>query len=718
MNKELIKESIIDLFNKSQLWDLPKIIKFLGINNDEDIIMLKDVLKELEDDYEIMHNHQNQYGLLSAFKYAKGPIEIKDGGFGFVICELGDIHVYSSKTGTALNKDIVLVSYYETLQNRREGIVEKIITRNTIEVIGKVEKKRQAFIVRSNDKKINLVVYLINDKKASSGVGYIVKAHIDKYYPNNTADGHIEEIIGLYGDKGVDIDSIIAGTTIQVNFSEDALKEAKKIPQIVDVNKYNKRVDLLKYHIITIDGDDARDFDDAVRIEKLDNGNYLLGVYIADVSEYVKEGSFLDIDAFNRGTSIYLPDRVIPMLPIELSNGICSLNEGVNRLVMACDMEINSEGKVVNHHIYEGMIASFHRMTYNKVNAILEDNNHDLINQYLDIYQDLKDMAELSSILQNMRVNRGSFEFETSEPHLILDENGKVIKVENRQQRMAEQLIEEFMLIANETVAEAMTWLDVPFLYRVHDEPSEERINDFLLLINSLGIMKKANNKKSLPKILQSILMDKQVNSDPELKAIVNKSLLRSMAKAKYQENNIGHYGLASECYTHFTSPIRRYPDLLVHRLIKQFMLNDNQVNVDNPYKFYQTKVNQAGITSSAREREAENLERDCIKYKLVEYMEQFVGKMFEATISSITNWGMYVTMENSIEGLLAYENMPDLEYRIETVYGYVQGYPSQTIYRLGSKIRVKVLSVNKEKREIDLKLFKGGAEHVKKPRR
>lgn len=703
-----MKDRILELFNKENYKPstVHQIYNMLKLETSEEFIELVKTLNLLVDEYIIIHLPNDTFGILEKCGYTKGVIEIKEAGFGFVLSILGDIFIPEKYTSSAVNQDEVLISYKLDKSGRFEGRVEKIIKRNTLEIVGVVETKFKKKIVRSIDKKISVLVF-IKEKNDFHNIelGSVVRVKIDRFYENHTADGHVIKILGSADEPGMDITTLVENAGVLVDFSKETLDYVRSLPQDVKKEDYPNRVDLTDKLIITIDGDDARDFDDAVRIEKLNNGNFLLGVYIADVSEYVKENTAIDNDAFNRGTSIYLPDRVIPMLPKELSNGLCSLNENEVRLVLGCEMEINNLGIVVSHNIFEGLIKSSHRMTYNDVNSMLEDENEELIEKYYDIYPMLKTMEELSKILFNMRLERGAFEFATTEPKLILDEYGNVIDVQKRVQRTAENLIEEFMLITNETVAESMTWLDVPFLYRVHDEPSEEKINNFLLMISNLGYNIKIKNKKAMPKILQSILLESNEFDDIQ-KTVINQMLLRSMAKAKYQELNIGHFGLASKCYTHFTSDIRRYPDLLVHRIVKHFLLNDPQIDVENDYLYFQNKVHEAGIVSSLAERKAESLERECVKLKLVKYMQGHITDKFEGVISSIVNWGMFVTIKDVIEGLVSYEDMNDFEYDAEPNLGFVKCYPSKKIYRVGEKVLIKVIGVNIKKREINFKIL------------
>ena len=693
-----------------------QIFQLLNLKDSKEFTQLVKTLNQLEDEGEITHNSRGEYATFEKLNLAKGIIDVKDGGYAFVDTDLGGIFIKSDNINGAITYDEVLVEYYLDNLGRYEGKVVKIIKRNTRVIIGPVSRLRQNAIVRSIDSKIKLLVFIKEKDLKKAKVNDIVKVEITEYFPNMTADGKVVEVYGNKHLPGLDITSMVLSSGVPVEFPEDAKKEIKTIPNKIDseaiLQKNPKIRDLRDKLIITIDGDDAKDLDDAISLEYNDSGNYHLGVYIADVSHYVQEKSPLDTEALNRGTSVYLPDRVIPMLPKELSNGICSLNEKVDRLVMACLMEIDHDGKIINHDIFEAIINNKHRMTYSNVNAMLEDKNQAIRDAYFDIYPMLKQMNELAKTLRNKRIKRGSFEFESLEPRLILDQNGKVVDIVLRKQRSAEKLIEEFMLAANETVAEAMTWLNVPFIYRVHEEPSDEKITKLLETLDLFGYNVKIKNKKAMPKKLQEVLLslenDEEKDSEELSKdIIINQMMIRSMSKAKYQEYNIGHFGLASECYTHFTSPIRRYPDLLVHRLVKQFMLGEDEVTVTSPVEYFASKVNYASIQSSKTEKRAEVLERDCVDYKKVEYASRFIGTITSGLLTSITNFGVFITLDNSIEGLVKYADMQDDYYDVDDKFGRIVGERNHKVYQIGDRLTVKIVSANLEKSEINFKIIK-----------
>ncbi len=707
-----MKDKLIEIFNNNEYYpqNIDQLYELLSLKTSSEFTKLAKTLNELVDEKIIAYNEKGQFALLEKFNMIKGIIDVKDAGFAFVDTEIGGIFIPSGYLNGAITYDEVLIEYHFDKKGRYEGTVKEILKRNTTFIIGEIFRYKKKAVVRSVNPKIQVLAFIKEKDLNGAQNGEIVKVAITEYFPNFTVNGKVVEIYGDKDEKGLDITSLVLSAGVATEFSEETIKMAKSINQKINPDKLMKKDptirNLLEKMIITIDGDDAKDLDDAISLEYNDKGNYLLGVYIADVSYYVTENSRLDIEALERGTSIYLPDRVIPMLPKELSNGICSLNENEPRLVMACEMEIDQNGKLLNYDIFEAIIINKHRMTYSNVNAMLEEKNKEIRDKYYDIYPMLKLMNNLSKILNKKRIKKGSFEFETQEPKLVLDEKGKVVDITIRSQRSAEKLIEEFMLAANECVAEAMTWLNVPFIYRVHEEPKDEKINKLLMMLDLFGHPVKIKNKKSLPKMLQEVLLDlneveEKTEEEVAKDSIINKMMIRSMAKAKYQEYNIGHFGLASTCYTHFTSPIRRYPDLLVHRLIKEFMLSKKQIDVTNSVDYFIAKVHYAADNSSKTEKRAETLERDCIDMKKIEYSMQLIGKKFLGLISSITNFGIYITLDNTIEGLVKYVNMNDDYYEVDEKNGCVIGERTKKTYRLGDLVNIRIVDANIEKRYI-----------------
>ena len=708
-----MKEKLLELFlnNFNKPLDIDELFDLLCLEDAKDFTILAKTLNELEDEFIIIHNHKGEFASMSYFNLCVGVLDVKDGGFGFVDTVDGGVFVKSTNFKGAITYDTVMIKVFTDELGRKEGIVERIIKRGNEFFYGELLFYKGKYFVYSVDSKIKLTIFINKNDLAKARPHQMVKVKVNKYFPNHTADGEVVEVLGNNSDAGMDITALVLSAGIKTVFPEEVLLELTDIPDEINKSNYPNRRDLTNNQIITIDGADAKDLDDAISVKKLDNGNYLLGVYIADVSNYVKEGTFLDLEAFERGTSVYLPDRVIPMLPKKLSNGICSLNEGVDRLVMGCEIEVNEFGDIVNSEIFEGIINSKHRMTYDDVNKIL-NGDEALINKYSDIYDMLISANKLSKILNKKRIERGAFMFETPEAKIILNDNGNVVDIVLRQRFDAECLIEEFMLLANECVAQTMTWLDVPFIYRVHEEPLDDKVNKLMLLVNNFGYDYKLKGQKGVSRLLQKILQDHDLNEegltqeDITRRAIVNKALIRTMAKAKYQETNIGHFGLGSKCYTHFTSPIRRYPDLLVHRLIKEFMFNESFVDVSDKVSFYNSKVNAAGVNSSKTERIAEKLERDACDYKKCEYMERFYGDKFVGTISSIMNFGAFITLDNTVEGLCRFADMHDDYYVYDETRMCFVGNKFKITYSLGDRVWVRVMDACKETREVNFRIL------------
>ena len=708
-----MKEKLLEIFlnNFSKPLDVDELFDLLELEDAKDFTTLAKSLNELEDEFIIIHNHKGEFAPMSYFNLSVGVLDVKDGGFGFVDTIDGGVFVKSANFKGAITYDTVMIKVFTDEIGRKEGIVERVIKRGNEFFYGELLFYKGKYFVYSVDSKIKLTIFINKNDLAKARPHQMVKVRVNKYFPNHTADGEVVEILGNNSDAGMDITALVLSAGIKTVFPEEVLLELDDIPDEINKLDYPNRRDLTNELIITIDGADAKDLDDAISVKQLDNGNYLLGVYIADVSNYVKEGTFLDLEAFERGTSVYLPDRVIPMLPKKLSNGICSLNEGVDRLVMGCEIEVNEFGEIINSEIFEGVINSKHRMTYDDVNKIL-NGDEILINKYSDIYDMLISANHLSKILNKKRIERGAFMFETPEAKIILNDNGNVVDIVLRQRFDAECLIEEFMLLANECVAETMTWLDVPFIYRVHEEPLDDKVNKLMLLVNNFGYDYKLKGQKGVSRLLQKILQDHDLNEeglsqeDITRRGIVNKALIRTMAKAKYQETNIGHFGLGSKCYTHFTSPIRRYPDLLVHRLIKEFMFNETFVNVSDKVSFYNSKVNAAGVNSSKTERIAEKLERDATDYKKCEYMERFYGDKFVGTISSIMNFGAFITLDNTVEGLCRFADMHDDYYVYDETRMCFVGNKFKITYSLGDRVWVRVMDACKETREVNFRIL------------
>lgn len=626
-------------------------------------------------------------------------------GFGFVyIEELNeDVFIPSNKTKGAMNKDLVKVVVSKSKMNdkKREGYITEIIERNTAQVVGIYKDCEKFGFVEVEDKRLCEDIFI--PKKGKMRLkpldGQVVVVEIEKYpIKNKKAEGKIIEILGFKGEKGVEILSIIRKFDINTEFDENVKKEVQNIPQEITPDDLKKRVDLREETIITIDGEDAKDLDDAISLKKLDNGNYYLGVHIADVSHYVKEKSYLDKEAYARGTSVYLIDEVIPMLPKELSNGICSLHGNVDRLTLSCFMEINKQGKVVKSKILETVINSTERMTYTDVNKIVKNEDQKLIEKYSHIYDMLMLMKELQSILYKKRMTRGSIDFEFKETKIELDEDRVPINIYSYERDIANRIIEELMLVCNETIAEMMNKAEIPFVYRIHDKPKIEKfetLNNFLISLNKAPITESHLNPKSLQQIVE------EFKGKPE-EQVINMLILRSLMKAKYSQYCVNHFGLNADYYCHFTSPIRRYPDLQIHRIIKKYI--NQELNSKQRSKL-EKRVEFASIQSSEREIIAQEAEAEVYRTKKVEYMLDKIGNEYHATVSSVTRYGMYVELDNTVDGLVTLESLVDDVYTFNEDKFQLVGLSTGKIYNIGDKIRVKVKNADMDKKEIYFEL-------------
>lgn len=690
-----LKNNLIEIFEDSSF--APYTFEELQTISNIEKEILTQLLYELKEENIVYETKKHRFGLLKQFGLYIGTIDVKEKGYGFIASPSFEKELFVPKINIngALNKDKVMFKVTNTnTEESDEATIVKIIERDLKYIVGEIKSYYYRKVFEPLDKKYNLY-FEITDYNLSVE-GDIVKVVIDEFISEDHVQGRVTEIIGNKNDVGVDIKAIAIKYDFYQEFEEEVMNNLQEVVDKYNdsgfINEINKREKINKT-IITIDGEDAKDLDDAVSIEKLDNGNYLLGVYIADVSYFVTEDSKLDEEALYRGTSVYLVDRVIPMLPHKLSNDLCSLNEKTPKLVMACIMEINSEGIVENYEIKEAVIETKHRMTYTNVNKIL-NGDKEIQEQYYDIVNDVFMMNKLSHILSNMRDKNGALNFEIPEARIIVDEKGKPVDIQVRERFDAEKLIEQFMLTANETVASCINQMDLPFIYRVHDEPKQDKLKSFKkLLKNTTYNINIRNNQKVTPKILQGIM--NQVNDYS-----INTMLLRMMAKAKYDVYNIGHYGLASSCYTHFTSPIRRYPDLLVHRLLKKYLIN-GEVSVEDQNKNFQM-ISLRAEQSSKRERDAIECEYEVNDMKMAEYMENHIGETFIGTVSSVTNFGMFITLDNTIEGLIRLTDMKDDYYDYDNNTLSLLGRHTKQRYQLGDKVKVKCVNASKQKKEID----------------
>ncbi len=623
-------------------------------------------------------------------------------GFGFVIPKAdlgGDVFISPNSMNGAMNGDTVSVRLLPPGETNRtrEGVIHQILSRAAVEIVGTFEKSKRFGFVVPDDRRFNDDIFV--QKKDFNGAqsGDKVVAKITKYPDkNNSAEGKIDEIISRSGEAGGDIKALIRQYNLTQEFPEKVEAEAKTIPLKITEDEIKRRVDLREKTIITMDGADAKDLDDAVSVEKLSNGNYRLGVHIADVSQYVKDSSQLDKEALKRGNSVYLIDQVIPMLPKILSNGICSLNPNVDRLTLSVSMEIDEKGKVVSHEIYESIIHSKARMVYSDVSDMLENGDKELIDKYHDIYPDIQIMDELAKILRKSRDARGSLDFDFDEAYIKLNDKGIPISVETAERRVANRIIEEFMLIANETIAEHFFWMEVPFVYRIHETPSLEKIEEFKRFIRSFGLVLKGNTENIHPKALNEII--KSVEGKPE-EHVVNTVMLRSMKKAFYGTECEGHFGLGVKYYCHFTSPIRRYPDLIIHRIIKESI--QGKLDVKRT-KVLKRRTDRAAEISSATERQAQELEREVEKLKKAEYMTYHVGETYDGIINGVASFGFFVEIENTIEGMVRVDYLNDDYYDYESSMYRLIGRRTNKIYGLGDKVTIKVHSVDLQDREIN----------------
>lgn len=692
----------------------------LDLMANEDYVPMK--LKELrtvlqvprKDKYELRQaleelRMEGKISIDNAGKYSISDENIKEGifsgtqrGYGFVIIEgeEDDIFIPEDKTGGALHDDKVLVSISDLKTGKRkEGEIIRITDRANKVVVGTYQKSNNFGFVVTDNKKFSKDIYIAkaDDKGAVNGHKVVVEI-INYGDKGHNPEGKIIEILGHIDDPGVDIMSVIRDHKLPVEFPDEVVRYLDYIPSEVSENEKEGRKDLRHLTTVTIDGEDAKDLDDAITISK--EGNiYHLGVHIADVSHYVTENSPLDKEAKKRGNSVYLVDRVIPMLPHRLSNGICSLNEGTDRLALSCLVDIDEKGHVVGHEIAQTLINVDKRMSYTSVKKILEDEDQEEIMQYKDYVPMFKLMEELAMILRKGRHTRGSLDFDFPESKIIVDENGYPVDVRPYERNVATKIIEEFMLIANETVAEDYFWQEIPFIYRTHEKPDPEKITQLAIFINNFGYSIHAGRGEIHPKEIQKLL--NSLDDKPE-EALISRLTLRSLKKARYTTDSSGHFGLAAKYYSHFTAPIRRYSDLQIHRIIKDNLggkLDENRIN------HYQKILDEVAFHVSFTERRADDVEREVDKMKKVEYMSQFIGEEFEGVISGLTSWGMYVELPNTVEGMVRIEEIEDDYYYYDDDKYLLVGQHTGRIFNLGEKVRVEVLATDKLQRTIDFRI-------------
>ena len=703
-----MEERILDLLNrKNKALEIDEIFHLLELRR-ENYDELVETVNRMVSNFDIYETNKGRYMTFDRSPLKKGYLRINKKGYGFVDLEdEEDIFVESNNLNGAIHNDLVIVEVLgRSARHRCEGRILKVLERKLETVVGEFYLENNLGHLILDDDKLKLEVTIDLDKIHGAVDGSKVQVRLLEQLPGNYKyKGEVVKVLGHKNDPGVDILSIVYKYNIGVDFPEEVEEELKNIPDHVrEEDKVNRR-DLTGEVIFTIDGADTKDIDDAISIERLANGNYKLGVHIADVSYYVKEGTALDINAMDRGTSVYLVDRVIPMIPHQLSNGICSLNEGVERLAVSCVMEIDNTGKTVDYEIFPSIIKSRKKMTYKCVNSILEDGVIPV--GYEDFADDLRTMAELARIVRKSKLNRGYLDFDVDEAKIIVDEKCHPIEIKLRERGTGENLIEDFMILANECVASHIYYMELPFIYRIHEEPKEEKIRDFLGYLSTLGYTYKGNIKDVSPKTVQGIL---EFLKDKKECKILSSLLLRSMQKAVYREQNLGHYGLASKCYTHFTSPIRRYPDTTVHRLLHTYLFN-NDMSAET-IKHWEQKLPVIAEIASARERASVDCEREVDDMKMAEYMEDHIGEEFEGMISGITNFGIFVELDNLVEGLCRLQDMKDFYHFDEKTMTAV-GEKTKKTFRMGDRVLVKVVRASKDDATIDFDIIKKVEEKV-----
>ena len=696
-----MEEKIIELLtNSDKALSVTEINDSLGFSSVDELKELLKVLNKLEDELKIYRTKKDNYLLFTNSHLKIGTMIANKKGYGFVDIE-GDEDVFIPPTNMngAIHGDKVIVEITSPKGIDLEGRILKIVDRKFKQMVGEIYYVKNKPFLKLDDDRVKLDIVI--DKTQGAMEGHKVLVKITSKLKDNNYKGEVIKILGHKNDPGVDILSITNEMGIPDTFSENVMKELDNIPDEVKEEDLVNRTDLREEVIFTIDGDDTKDIDDAISIEKVGK-NYKLGVHIADVSYYVKPNTALDSEAFDRGTSVYLADRVIPMLPHKLSNGICSLNPNVDRLALSCIMEIDENGNVVDYDILQTIIKSRIQMTYKKVNQILEENS--VPKGYEEYIDKLRMMADLAKILRKNKENRGYIDFDIDESKIIVDDKGKAIDVTLRNRGTGEKLIEDFMIAANETVATHIYYMELPFIYRVHGEPNEEKINNFMRFLNILGYKVKEDIKKITPKTMQNILS--QLKDKKEFH-LLSGLLLRSMQKAIYDTNNIGHFGIASKCYTHFTSPIRRYPDTTVHRLLHTYLFDNNISN--ETISYYERELPFVAEHTSNMERRSIECERAVDDMKKAEYMMDHIGEEYDGIISSVLNFGMFVELPNLIEGLVRLDSLKGDYYTYDETTFTIRGNKDKRGYRLGDSVRVKVIAADKEKRTIDFEVVKDG---------
>lgn len=691
-----MESKILDILSgKNKSFTIMEINDLLGLHTIEEYQELEKTLNRLCMEAQIYYSEKKKrYTLFSNTNYMKGKLIVNPKGYGFVILDDNDredIFINSRNMLDAKSNDIVLVEYIN--KHNREGKITKVIKRDESNLVGLFDSE-------------NGIDYVILDKKEYG------KYIIPKGFSKGAVPGHkvlarrlfngafneaeVIKIIGHKNDVGIDILSYVYEYGFDPTYSDDVMAEVEKIPSMVSEEEMLSRTDLRDMMIFTIDGKDTKDIDDAISIEKIDNDKYILGVHIADVSYYVKKGSYLDDDAYERGTSVYLVDRVVPMLPHKLSNGICSLNPNVDRLAMSCVMEINGKGYVSNYQIFKSVIRSKKQMNYDDVNSILEDNV--IPSGYEEYVDTLRTMNELSNILRKKMVRHGYIEFNIKEPKIIVDDSCHPVDIKVCEQRTGEKLIENFMIVANETVAGFIEDKNLPGIYRVHDKPNKEKLIEYLKFLSIKGYNIKADVNRFSPKDYQNII--NKFKNDPA-RDILGTLAIQTMSKAKYSDINIGHYGIASKRYSHFTSPIRRYPDLTLHRLLKDYLGTPNSKVIDS----WRKSLPGISIQTSKKELDSVDCERDVEKMKKAEYMMDHIGEVYTGVISGIMDFGFFVMLDNTVEGLVRLDSLKGDYYSYNKNRYMIIGKNKGKMYTYGDTVKVEVIAASKDTSQVDFVL-------------
>ncbi len=703
----LNKEDIILEFMKDEDYTPMKakeIAIILGVPKKE-YSKFTEAIKKLEENYKIAKNKKNRYRIIEE-KYIEGIYRKNQKGFGFVKVEGREGEIYISKDNSlrALNGDRVIVEILEEenkLKNA-EGKIKKIIKHEKDTVVGTFQNRQNFGFVVPDDKALGTDIFISKSNFGKARDGHKVLVKITKYpEKGKNAEGKIIEVLGSPNQAGVDMLSLIKEYNLPSTFPEPVVEEAKKYGNKIDPKDIKNRIDCRRHTIFTIDGEDAKDLDDAVRVIKLDNGNYRLDVHIADVSYYVREGSLLDKEAQIRGTSIYMLSRVIPMLPRELSNGICSLNQGEDRFTLSCSMEITPQGKTISAEVYKGIINVAERMNYHDVQKILDKSDEQVLKKYEKYIKDFELMAELANILKTRRLEQGYLNLDIPESKIELDKEGRAIGVGKYETSFSNEIIEQFMLSANEAIAEKFFWLEAPFIYRVHEDPDLDKVKDLNKFLFDFGLKIKIVNEKIYPTEVSKIL--EEIKGKEE-ERVISTLILRTLKLARYEAQNKGHFGIASKYYCHFTSPIRRYPDLFIHRVISKY-LEDNYVVDEEWVTDFMEKAEQRASSSSEREKVATKVERDSEDLKKAEYMQNKIGEEYEGIVSSVTQFGIFVELENTVEGLIRFENLGDEYFIYDEERKSLIGERTNITYKIGDKVKIRVISANKILRQIDFEI-------------